>query len=56
MNDYILLIAAAIVCCSLVAVFLIYLHYRRVERNCNKYIVKYIHAWKTNAKGPVTAE
>lgn len=42
MNDYALPIALVIICLSLVAVLLIYLHYRRLERNCNRYLVKYV--------------
>lgn len=42
MDDYILVIASAAIGCSLIAVLLMYLHYRRLKRNCNKYIVKYI--------------
>lgn len=40
MNDYILLIALGIVCCSLAAVTVIFLHCRKVERNSNYNVAK----------------
>lgn len=42
MNAYILFIASAIVFCSLATVLIMYLHCRRLKRNRNKYIMKYI--------------
>lgn len=42
MNDYMVLIVSTIVCCSLAAVLFIYLHYRRRERNSNRYIVTHL--------------
>ena len=46
MNNYILLIASVIVCCSLAAVLLMYLHCRRMKWNCNMMIAEYL---RTNA-------
>ncbi|WP_455673557.1 hypothetical protein [Phocaeicola sp.] len=43
MNDYTLLIILAVVCCSLVAMLFIYLHYRRLGQIRNRVIMKYIH-------------
>lgn len=41
MNDYaLLLIVSAIVCCSLIAILLICLHFRRVRRGYNMNIAK----------------
>lgn len=41
MNDYtLLLIVSAIACCSLIAILLICLHFRRVRRGYNMNIVK----------------
>ncbi|WP_373155455.1 hypothetical protein [Bacteroides cellulosilyticus] len=42
MSDYALLIASVIVCCLLAAVLLMYLHCRRMKRNCNMMIVEYL--------------
>lgn len=50
MNNYILLVAWSIVACSLVAVLLIYLHYRRMVRHYNKYMMKYIREHDLLAK------
>lgn len=43
MNNYILLIALAITFCSLAAAVFLFLHCRRVEKNCNISIVRSIH-------------
>ena len=44
MNDYtLLLIVSAIACCSLIAILLICLHFRRLRREYNMNIVKQLH-------------
>lgn len=44
MNDYtLLLIVSAIACCSLIAILLICLHFRRLRRGHNMNIVKQLH-------------
>lgn len=43
MNNYILLIPLAITFCSLAAAVFLFLHCRRVEKNCNISIVRSIH-------------
>lgn len=42
MSNYILLIAWSVAGCSLAAVLLMYLHCRRMKRNCNMKIVEYL--------------
>ncbi len=42
MNNYLLLIASIIAGCSLIALLLMYLHYRRVKQNFNMIIVKHL--------------
>ncbi|WP_459190160.1 hypothetical protein ACGE0T_09175 [Parabacteroides sp. APC149_11_2_Y6] len=43
MDDYILIIALGLVFCSLAIVTFVFLHCRKVERKCNRYIAKGIH-------------
>lgn len=43
MDNYLLLIATIIAGCSLIALLLMYLHYRSIKQYYNKYISKYIH-------------